>query len=84
MMLFKLKQRQHVVVVQEPKMPEIKLTFTVEEVNTILIALNKAPIPAEVSVPLSEKIKNEAIPQVQPAPVEAAEATEAVEAPAAE
>lgn len=55
-------------------MPEIKLTFTVEEVNTILIALNKAPIPAEVSVPLSEKIKNEAIPQVQPvAPVEEAE-----------
>jgi hypothetical protein len=49
-------------------MPEIKLTFTVEEVNTILIALNKAPIPAEVSVPLSEKIKNEAMPQVQPAP----------------
>lgn len=54
-------------------MPEIKLTFTVEEVNTILIALNKAPIPAEVSVPLSEKIKNEAMPQVQPAPVEVAE-----------
>jgi len=52
-------------------MPEIKLTFTVEEVNTILIALNKAPIPAEVSVPLSEKIKNEAMPQVQPAPAEA-------------
>lgn len=54
-------------------MPEIKLTFTVEEVNTILIALNKAPIPAEVSVPLSEKIKSEAMPQVQPAPVEVAE-----------
>lgn len=60
-------------------MPEINLTFTVEEVNTILIALNKAPIPAEVSVPLAEKIKNQAIPQVQPAPVE-----EAKEEPAAE
>jgi hypothetical protein len=59
-------------------MPEIKLTFTVEEVNTILIALNKAPIPAEVSMPLSEKIKNQAVPQVQPAP------EETVEAPAAE
>lgn len=52
-------------------MPEIKLTFTVEEVNTILIALNEAPIPAKVSVALSEKIKNQALPQVQPAaPVE--------------
>ena len=52
-------------------MPEIKFTLTVEEVNTILIALNKAPIPAEVSVPLAEKIKNQGIPQVQPAPAEA-------------
>ena len=49
----------------------IKLELAVEEVNTILIALNKAPIPAEVSVPLTEKIKNQAIPQVQPAPAEA-------------
>ena len=48
----------------------IKLEFSVEEVNTILIALNKAPIPAEVSVPLMEKIKSQAIPQVQPAPAE--------------
>lgn len=60
-------------------MQEVNLSFTVEEVNTILIALNKAPIPAEVSVPLSEKIKNQAIPQVQPAPVE-----EPKEEPAAE
>ena len=58
-------------------MPEINLTFSVEEVNTLLIALNKAPIPAEVSVPLSEKIKNQAIPQVQPAPVEATPEVEA-------
>ena len=51
----------------------IKLIMTVEEVNTILIALNKAPIPAEISVPLSEKIKTQAIPQVPPAPAETVE-----------
>ena len=51
----------------------IKLIMTVEEVNTILIALNKAPIPAEISVPLSEKIKTQAIPQVTPAPAETVE-----------
>jgi hypothetical protein len=67
----KSKQRQHVAVVRELNMLEIKLIFTVEEVNTLLIALNEAPIPAKVSVALSEKIKNQAIPQVQPAPVEA-------------
>jgi hypothetical protein len=56
----------------------IKLELTIEEVNMLLIALNKAPIPAEVTIPLSEKIKGQAVPQVQPAPAKA------VETPAAE
>ena len=66
----KSKQPQHVAVVQEPKM--IKLEFTIEEVNGILMGLSK--LPYEFSAPLIEKLKQQANPQVAPA----------VEAPAAE
>jgi hypothetical protein len=48
----------------------IKLELTVEEVNNILMALGKAPY--EFSQPIVDKIKEQAIPQVQvvSAPVE--------------
>ena len=55
----------------------IKLDLTIEEVNGVLSSLGKAPY--ELSQPIIDKIKQQAIPQVQalaPAPVE----TEVVEA----
>ena len=44
----------------------IKLDLTIEEVNGCLIALGKAPY--EMAQPIIDKIKQQAIPQVQPAP----------------
>jgi hypothetical protein len=50
----------------------IKLDLTIEEVNGVLASLGKAPY--ELSQPIIDKIKQQAIPQVQPvAPVEVAE-----------
>jgi hypothetical protein len=49
----------------------IKLDLTIEEVNGCLIALGKAPY--EMAQPIIDKIKQQAIPQVQVAPVEVAE-----------
>ena len=49
----------------------IKLELSLEEVNAILSALGKAPY--EFSQPVIDKIKQQAIPQVQTAPVEAVE-----------
>ena len=49
----------------------IKLDLTIEEVNGALMALGKAPY--EMAQPIIDKIKQQAIPQVQPAPVEVAE-----------
>jgi hypothetical protein len=46
----KSKQRQHVAVVQEPKM--IKLELSVDEVNGVLMGLSK--LPYEFSAPLIE------------------------------
>ena len=46
----------------------IKLELTIDEINGILVALNKAPIPAELSVPLMDKIKAQAISQLPPEP----------------
>jgi hypothetical protein len=43
----------------------IKLDLTIEEVNGILMALGKAPY--EMAQPIIDKIKDQAIPQVQPA-----------------
>ena len=57
----------------------IKLDLTIEEVNGVLGSLGKAPY--ELSQPIIDKIKQQAIPQVQalaPAPVEA-EVVEAAE-----
>jgi hypothetical protein len=57
----------------------IKLDLTIEEVNGVLSSLGKAPY--ELSQPIIDKIKQQAIPQVQalaPAPVEA-EVVEATE-----
>ena len=64
-----LQQRQHVVVVQELNM-NINLELTIEEVNGCLMALGKAPY--EMAQPIIDKIKQQAMPQVQatPAPVE--------------
>ena len=49
----------------------IKLELSIEEVNGILMALGKAPY--EMAQPLVDKIKQQAVPQVQPqaAPVDA-------------
>jgi hypothetical protein len=44
----------------------IKLDLTIEEVNGCLIALGKAPY--EMAQPIIDKIKQQAIPQVQVAP----------------
>ena len=44
----------------------IKLDLTVEEVNTIMAALGKAPY--ELSAPVIDKIRVQATPQVQPTP----------------
>ena len=53
----------------------IKLDLTVEEVNGVLMALGKAPY--EMAQPIIDKIKNQAIPQVQPvAPTEVEVVTE--------
>ena len=50
----------------------INLELTIEEVNGCLMALGKAPY--EMAQPIIDKIKEQAIPQVQPvAPVEVAE-----------
>lgn len=46
----------------------IKLELTIDEINGILVALNKAPIPAELSVPLMDKIKAQAVPQLPQEP----------------
>ena len=50
----------------------IKLELSIEEVNGILAALGKTPY--EFSQPIIDKIKQQAVPQVQeqPAPVETA------------
>ena len=46
----------------------INLELSIEEVNGILMALGKAPY--EMAQPIVDKIKQQAIPQVQPvAPV---------------
>jgi hypothetical protein len=42
----------------------IKLDLTIEEVNGILASLGKAPY--ELAQPIIDKIKEQAIPQVQP------------------
>jgi hypothetical protein len=48
----------------------IKLELTLEEVNGVLGSLGK--MPYELAYPLIDKIKQQALPQVQPtAPVEA-------------
>jgi len=48
----------------------INLELTIEEVNGCLMALGKAPY--EMAQPIIDKIKDQAIPQVQPvAPAEA-------------
>jgi hypothetical protein len=54
----------------------IKLDLTIEEVNAVLGSLGKAPY--ELAQPVIDKIKAQAIPQVQatPAPVEVVEAAE--------
>jgi hypothetical protein len=53
----------------------IKLDLTIEEVNGVLMALGKAPY--EMAQPIIDKIKQQAIPQVQSAaPVEAEVVTE--------
>jgi len=44
-------------------MKEIKLTFTLEEVNVILASLGKQPYEAVFT--LVEKIKQEATPQIK-------------------
>ena len=52
----------------------IKLDLEIEEVNGVLMSLGKAPY--EMAQPIIDKIKSQAIPQVQasaPAPVEVAE-----------
>ena len=55
----------------------IKLDLTIEEVNAVLGSLCKAPY--ELAQPVIDKIKQQAIPQVQPvAPVEVAEVVEPV------
>ena len=47
----------------------IKLDLTIEEVNGVLVSLGKAPY--ELAQPIIDKIKQQAVPQVQPvAPVE--------------
>lgn len=47
----------------------IKLDLELEEVNGILMALGKAPY--EMAQPIIDKVKSQAIPQVQPvAPAE--------------
>jgi hypothetical protein len=46
----------------------INLELTIEEVNGCLIALGKAPY--EMAQPIIDKIKLQATPQVQPAPVD--------------
>ena len=48
----------------------INLELTIEEVNGCLMALGKAPY--EMAQPIIDKIKSQAMPQVQPvAPAEA-------------
>jgi hypothetical protein len=49
----------------------INLELTIEEVNGCLMALGKAPY--EMAQPIIDKIKAQAMPQVQPAPVEVAD-----------
>lgn len=43
----------------------IKFEFTVEEVNIIIAALRKAPLPHEVSDPFMRKISDAANTQLQ-------------------
>ena len=50
----------------------IKLELSIDEVNGILLALGKAPY--EMAQPIVDKIKQQAIPQVQIAPVDVVEA----------
>ena len=49
----------------------INLELTLDEVNGVLGSLGK--MPYELAYPLIDKIKQQAIPQVQVAPVEVAE-----------
>ena len=65
-----LKQHLQPVAVEERNM--IKLELSIEEVNGILSALGKAPY--EFAQPIVDKIKQQAIPQVQTTPVEVVEA----------
>jgi hypothetical protein len=61
-----LKQHLQPVAVVEHNM--IKLELSIDEVNGILMALGKAPY--EMAQPIVDKIKQQAVPQVQPvAPV---------------
>lgn len=46
----------------------IKLELTVDEVNGVLAALYKAPIPAELTEPLRNKIIAQAQPQLPQEP----------------
>ena len=65
-----LKQHLQPVAVVEHNM--IKLELSIDEVNGILMALGKAPY--EMAQPIVDKIKTQAVPQVQTAPVEVVEA----------
>jgi hypothetical protein len=56
---------------------EIKLTLSLDETNTVINALAK--LPYEYSAPVIEKVKAQAVPQVQ-----AAEAAQAPQAQAVE
>ncbi len=47
------------------KSPELKLILTLEEVNTILSALQE--VPAKVCNPLSQKLVDQAKQQLEPA-----------------
>ena len=47
------------------KSPELKLILTLEEVNTILSALQE--VPAKVCNPLSQKLIDQAKQQLEPA-----------------
>ena len=70
-----LKQPLQPVVVVERNM--IKLELNLEEVNAILSALGKAPY--EFAQPIVDKIKQQAIPQVQISTVDVVESEAVVQ-----
>lgn len=70
-----LKQPLQHVAVEERNM--IKLELNLEEVNGILSALGKAPY--EFAQPIVDKIKQQAIPQVQAAAVDVVESEAVVQ-----